>query len=244
MKIRIYLLCYMEIEDEFANVASLIGDRVRAILLWSLLDGKAFTATELAISANISRQSVSNHLSKLMGGNLVSVEKQGRHRYFRLADEKIAQVIESMASLIPDQKLEVKKNVTAPQLAFSRTCYDHLAGKLSIQIVTSLIAQKIIAAKGNFFDVTHFGMDWFEKIGINIADLKKKKRSFAHKCLDWTERKHHIAGALGAAILQKFLEQDWVRKKRNTREIIVTPLGEDYLYRELKIKSRYNQYYQ
>lgn len=227
----------MEVENEFSQIASLIGDKTRSIMLWSLLDGNAYTATELAISANTSRQSVSNHLSKLIGANLVSVEKQGRHRYFRLANEQIAQVIESMASLIPNQIVEIKKSADAQKLAFARTCYDHLAGKLAIEIVTSLTKQKIIILNGHLFEVTDFGMEWFEKIGIDIDSLKEKKRSFAHKCLDWTERKHHIAGALGAAILEKFLEKDWIRRKQNTREIVITALGERKLSSELKITA-------
>ncbi|TJY36047.1 ArsR/SmtB family transcription factor [Pontimicrobium aquaticum] len=225
----------MEVENQFSKIASLIGDKTRSIMLWSLLDGKAYTATELAVSANITRQSASNHLSKLMEAKLILVEKQGRHRYFRLANEKVAQVIESMASLILDEKIEIKKSAEAKKLAFARTCYDHLAGKLSVEIVTSLMEQKIITLNDNSFEITDYGKDWFVELGINVESLKNEKRSFAHKCLDWTERRHHIAGALGAAILKNFLEKDWIRRKQNTREVIVTSLGESMLSEKLKI---------
>lgn len=230
----------MEHENEFSKVASLIGDKTRSIILWSLLDGKAYTATELAVFANISRQSVSNHLSKLIGADLVMAEKQGRYRYFRLTNEQVAQVIESMASLIPNKKIEIKKSAEVQKLSFARTCYDHLAGKLSIELVTSLLEKKIIVLKGKAFDVTDFGKDWFGELGIDIDTLKTKKRSFGHKCMDWTERKHHIAGALGAAILENFLKNDWLRRKRNTREILITSLGEIKLFDKLKITA-YNR---
>ena len=230
-------LCRMEVENRFSQIASLIGDKTRSVLLWSLLDGKAYTATELAIYANISRQSVSNHLSKLIEANLINVEKQGRHRYFRITNEQVAQVIESMASLIPKQKIEINKSAEAQKLAFARTCYDHLAGKLSIEIANSLVKQKIIVLNNNYFEVTDFGKLWFEKLGIDTDDLKNRKRSFAHKCLDWTERKHHIAGALGAAILENFLKKDWIRRKQNTREVMVTSLGERMLSEKLNITA-------
>jgi len=216
----------MEVEDDFSKIATLIGDKARSIMLWSLLDGKAYTATELAVSANISRQSVSNHLSKLMKAKLVAVEKQGRQRYYRLASEQVAQVIESMASLIPNQKVETRKSPEAQKLAFARTCYDHLAGKLSVELVTSLIEKNVIILCENDYQVTDFGKNWFEELGIEIDALRTKRRSFAHKCMDWTERKHHIAGALGAAILEHFLKNDWIRRKQNTREIVLTALGE------------------
>lgn len=228
----------MEIENRLPQIASLIGDKTRSLLLWSLLDGKAYTATELAIAANTSRQSTSNHLSKLIEAKLITVEKQGRHRYFQLANEQIAQVIESMASLIPYQEIEIVRSGKAQKLAFARTCYDHLAGTLSIQIVNSLVEQKIIHWNKNHFVVNNFGRLWFKELGIDIDYLKGKKRSFANKCLDWTERKHHIGGALGAAILEKFLEKDWIRKKRNTREVVITTLGEKILSEKFGITTR------
>lgn len=227
----------MEVENQFTKVASLIGDKVRSVILWSLLDGKAYTATELSTFSNSSRQSVSNHLSKLIEAELISVEKQGRHRYFRLANEQVAQVIESLASLIPNHKMEIKKNKEAQKLASARTCYDHLAGKLSIEIKNALVKQELIILTDNIYEITDKGNNWFKKFGINIADLKLKKRSFAHPCLDWTEREHHIAGALGTAILEICLKNDWIRRKQNSREIIITALGEKKLQEELKIST-------
>lgn len=226
--------------DEFSKIASLIGDKGRAVMLWSLLDGKAYTATELATFANVSRQSVSNQLSLLLEANLVAVEKQGRYRYFRLANEHVAKVIESMGSLIPNQKAEIKMTAEAQKLAFARTCYDHMAGQISVALVEFLKEKEIVILKGEAFEVTKTGHDWFSELGIDVTTLTAKKRSFAHKCLDWTERKHHIAGALGAAILEKFLKKDWVRRKPNTRELLITPLGELKLFDELKLMKALN----
>ena len=225
----------MELENQFTKVTSLIGDKVRSVILWSLLDGKAYTATELSTFSNSSRQSVSNHLSKLIEAELISVEKQGRHRYFRLANEQVAQVIESLASLIPNHQIEIKKTKEAQMLATARTCYDHLAGKLSIEIKNALLEQELITLSNNVYEVTERGENWFKKFGIDIDILKQKKRSFAHPCLDWTEREHHIAGALGKAILEICLKNDWVRRKNNSREIIITTLGKKKLKEELKI---------
>lgn len=208
--------------------------------MWSLLDGKAYTATELSIIADTTRQPISNHLSRLLEANLVVVEKQGRHRYFRLANEKVAQVIESMAGLIPDQKMAFRKSAEAQKLGYAGTCYDHLAGKLSIDLLNTLVEKEIFIAQGNLFDVTDPGKSWLKGLGIDIATLQNKKRSFAHPCMDWTERRHHLAGALGAALLETFLQKDWIRRKQATRELLITTLGETKLFGELGLPYHNN----
>ncbi|MCK0192724.1 metalloregulator ArsR/SmtB family transcription factor [Arenibacter sp. F20364] len=216
----------MDIEDKFGYIATLLGDKARAIMLWSLLDGKAYTATELAICANISKQSASNHLAKLLEAQLLAVEKQGRHRYYRLANPRVAQVIESMASLIPDSQIKsINTKPKSQNIVYARTCYDHLAGELGVKITSALIKNNILTQNDNKYIVTTYGLKWFSALNINIAELKLKKRSFAHKCLDWTERRHHLAGSLGAALLEYMICNDWIRKKNNTREVLITSLG-------------------
>ncbi|WP_262708964.1 ArsR/SmtB family transcription factor [Tenacibaculum caenipelagi] len=213
----------------------MLGDKSRSIILWNLLDGRAYTATELAASANISLQSASNHLKKMTSANLLTVEKQGRHRYFKLANNEVAQVIESMASLISVDK-DYKK-IKSPQLndfTYARTCYDHLAGKLGVKLTTSLLDNEIIKISGKDYKVTESGQEWFQKIGVDIHTIQQKKRSFAHQCLDWSERKHHIAGALGASLLQLMIEKDWIRKKANSREVFITSAG------KIELKNRLN----
>lgn len=226
----------MEIENKFGYIATLLGDKARAIMLWSLLDGKAYTATELSICANISRQSTSNHLAKLIESKLLIVEKQGRHRYYRLANAKVAQVIESMASLIPDAQIKlINTKPNSQDITYARTCYDHLAGELGVKITDALVKQKIIKPIDKKYIVTTFGVKWFSNLDISIDELKLKKRSFAHKCLDWTERRHHLAGSLGTALLEYMICNDWIRKKKNTRAVLVTSLGAKELSDRLKL---------
>ena len=207
------------------------------MILWNLLDGRAYTATELAISANISLQSASNHLKKMVSANILSVEKQGRHRYFKYANAEVAKVIESMASLISISN--DYKRIKQPQLnnfTYARTCYDHLAGNLGVKITQSLIENKIIEVSEKEYKVTEFGKKWFLDIGINTDLLKIQKRSFAHQCLDWSERKHHIAGALGASLLEKMIEKNWIRKKQNSREVMLTSYGREELKNRLDLE--------
>ena len=224
----------MGFEEGLGKVAALLGDKARAIMLWSLLDGKAYTATELANCADISRQSASNHLSQLIEAEMLAVEKQGRHRYFRLANEQVAHAIESMASLIPDAQLyQIKAKSVSQELSFARTCYDHLAGTLGVAITEALVQKGHINPVGNDYQVTASGIEWFVRLDIDLESLKLKKRRFCHKCLDWTERKHHMAGSLGKALLESMLAKDWIRRKQNTREILITPMGKKELNERL-----------
>ncbi len=215
------------LENRFGEIASLFGNRPRAIMLWCLLDGKAYTATELALSADISFQSASNHLLKLVKGNLLKVENQGRHRYYTFANPEVARVVESMASLIPDHRHLERKKIRVPEtLAYARTCYDHLAGSLGVKITKALLDQGILLKNNSkAYILSNKGRSWFKEIEIDTDKLKRHKRSFAHPCLDWSERTHHLAGALGAAILDVCLRNDWIRRKRDSREIIITSQG-------------------
>lgn len=215
-----------EFEIQFSEISALLGNKPLSTMLWNLLDGRAYTATELSLCAEISAQSASNHLTKLVDADLLTVEKQGRHRYYRFSNPDVARVVESMASLLPisRNRKKVKKPEPTGEL-FVRTCYDHLAGKVGVDITNSLIDNGLIEAVGTKYDVTYLGESWFQSIGIDINELKSQKRSFAHPCLDWSERKHHLAGALGAAILEVMLNNDWIKKSNNSRELIITPKG-------------------
>jgi len=224
-----------DIEHQFTQLASLLGDRSRALMLWNLLDGRAYTATELAICANTSPQAASNHLAKLVNAQLLSVEKQGRHRYYRYHSDEVAQVIESLASLIPNLP-QHKPRPVAVGVTYARTCYDHLAGKAGVKITEGLVARQVLAITDQQYVVTEaVGKSWFHSLGIDVDLLQRQKRSFARKCLDWSERKHHLAGALGAALLQVMLDKQWVRKKVHTREVTITQIGRIALEKELGI---------
>jgi DNA-binding transcriptional ArsR family regulator len=215
-----------EFENQFSEIASLLGDKSRAVMLWCLLDGRAYTASELAICANISAQSASNHLAKMMNANMLAVEKQGRHRFYRYASPEVAQVIESMASLVTlrDEYKRLRKPAQT-DFTYARTCYDHLAGKFGVDLTTSLVHNNILRIDEKRYAVTPEGTVWFQSIGVNPEHCKSQKRSFAHQCLDWSERKHHLAGFLGASLLDGLLKKDWIRRKQFSREIIITPNG-------------------
>lgn len=222
-------------EDQFIKTASLIGDPTRALIMWTLLDGKAFTATELAIAASTSPQNVSMHLAKLLDAGLLAVEKQGRHKYYRFSNKEVAYAIEAMASLIPPaipQKKNAEKHLP---IKHCRTCYDHLAGKIGVAVAESLLEQNIILNSDTKFEVSPEGVKWFSDFGINLEDLKKQRRLFLKPCLDWSERKNHIAGSLGASLLDKMLADDWLRRTKDSRAIQITGKGEKELFRYFKI---------
>lgn len=215
----------MDEEQKFITNALIIGEQARASMLWGLLDGKAYTATELAVIANISRQSASNHLSKMLDSGLLIAVQQGRHRYYSFANDDVAYAIESLANLIPEFKLKKTKIDTKEKkgIYFARTCYDHLAGELAVKITGALIDNKFIIATGDQFTLSEKGSKYFTTLGINIEDLKKNRRAVTRACLDWTERRNHLAGSLGAELLNLMLKKDLIRRVKNSREIIITP---------------------
>ncbi|HVV07449.1 MAG TPA: helix-turn-helix transcriptional regulator [Puia sp.] len=227
-------------EDQFSRIASLIGDPVRGRVLWTLMDGKAYTATELAIRADTTRPNLSMHLRKLSDAGLLNVEIQGRHRYYTFSRPEIAYALEAMANLLPERervRTPPAGNNVCPSdnepparsvqpIAYCRHCYDHLAGRVSVQVTESLVRQKLLVHREKEFEVTAAGVKWFEALGIDCAGLKQQRRSFSRVCLDWTERKHHLAGSLGAALLEKMLRSHWLRPGTDPRVFIVTGKGQ------------------
>jgi len=223
-------------EDQFIKTASLIGDPTRASILWTLMDGRAFTATELAVSVNTSPQNISMHLGKLLDADLLCVEKQGRHKYYRFSNKEVAYALEAMASLVPKPEVASKnKTENYPPIKFCRTCYDHLAGKIGVALTDSLLEQKIIVNQNNTFEISSDGKKWFSDFGINLEEAQKQKRIFLKPCLDWSERRNHIAGSIGTLLFNKMLKEDWLRKTENSRAITVTGKGEKELLKYFKI---------
>ena len=223
-------------EDQFIKTVSLIGDPTRASILWTLLDGRAFTATELAVAVNTSPQNISMHLRKLLDADLLCVEKQGRHKYYRFSNKEVAYALEGMANLVPKPKVSSNnKTENYSPIKFCRTCYDHLAGKIGVALSDSLLEQKIIVHTNNGFEISPSGKNWLTDFGINLEEAQKQKRIFLKPCLDWSERRNHIAGSFGALLLNKMLEQDWIRRTSNSRAIIITGKGEKELLKHFKI---------
>lgn len=223
-------------EAEFSTVAALIGDPVRSKIMWALLDARAYTAIELATYTGTTPSNISMHLAKLVQAGLLSVEKQGRHRYYNYAHPGIAHAIEAMASLItgPDRPLQ-KHHVDDP-VKYCRSCYDHLAGKVGVMLAESMLRQEIMIRSGSEFEVSPVGEAFLMKLDIDVTGLKKQKRSFARPCLDWSERKPHLAGSLGAALLEQFISKGWMRRISHSRAIVITGKGREALLANFNIE--------
>lgn len=223
-------------EKEIGYITALIGDPVRTNILWTLLDNRAYTATELAITADTSPQNISMHLKKLIQADLLCVESQGRHKYYRLSRPEVAYAIEAMGNLLPvQQHRRIINNKDNNAIRYCRTCYDHLAGKVGVLITEALLQQEIIERDVNIYNVTKKGQQFFNDLEIDINNLKKYRRTFAKPCLDWSERKHHLAGSLGSTLLDKMLLLDLIRRTKNSRAIIVTSKGQLHLYERFKV---------
>ena len=224
----------MDTHLDLATVAALIGNPARAAMLSDLLSGSALTATELAARAEIAPSTASEHLARLVDGRLIAVEAQGRHRYYRLASNDVARLLEALGAYAPVTPPDHARHVPA-DLRFARTCYDHLAGHLGVAIRDALVARGHIAEAGAEHTVTASGDRWFATFGIDLETARASRRSFARRCLDWSERRPHLAGALGAALLRRMLERDWLVQVPGERQVILTPDGQHGLARDLGI---------
>ena len=195
-------------------VASLVGDPARANILTALMTGRALTASELARQAGVTPQTASSHLSKLETGGLIEQEKQGRHRYYRLADPDVAGVLEGLAALAARAgHLRVRTGPKDPALRRARVCYDHLAGDLGVQMLDSLRRQKLVRQHKHDIELTSEGARFLESaLQIDAGALAHPRRPVCKACLDWSERRHHLAGTLGAALMQRFTELKWAAR--------------------------------
>ena len=228
----------MGAEPDITNIAALLADPSRAAMLLALLDKDALPASELAHKAYVSPQTASAHLSKLVAGNLIVVERHGRHRYYRLANENVGRFIETLATIAPPPRILAASELDeeAKAIRYARTCYDHLAGKVAVQISHSLERQTLLTRSGNNFEATPEGEKWFKKLRIDVAELRHGRRPFALQCLDWSERRYHIAGLLGAALLERFFVLNYIARTRNPRCIRVTIEGKKALNRLLNLQ--------
>jgi DNA-binding transcriptional ArsR family regulator len=215
-----------------ARIAALIGDPARANILTALTGGAALTASELTLEAGVTKQTASSHLSKLAEAGLLTIEKQGRHRYYRLADDDIAQLLESLMGLAArGRQTRVRPGPKEPALRHARVCYDHLAGDLGVALYDGLVAQRIVNVKDGSPRVTKNGEEALAGFGIDVADLARGPRPLCRACLDWSVRRHHLAGALGSALLDRFIQLGWARRRRDSRIVDFSPTGEAGLRR-------------
>ncbi|MFD2034015.1 ArsR/SmtB family transcription factor [Belliella marina] len=221
----------MDVEDKFISISALICEPTRARMLWNLLDGRAYTASELSIVANTSPTSASNHLSKLLEAEIVKVEIQGRHRYYSLSNSEVAYAVEGLANLANNNLTKiVRKEPKKNGIKYCRTCYDHLAGFVGVKIVETLEAKGYVTKSKNNYLVSEKGWEWFLFFNILKEDLTNNRRPVTRQCLDWSERRPHLAGLLGAEFLNKMLERKWFKKVEFSRELVITGKGRQELY--------------
>jgi len=218
----------MSTYPNFAYIAGLIGDPTRAAILNSLLDGRALPASELAYMARVSPQTASAHLAKLVEGGLLGVETQGRHRYYRLASVQVAQVLEALSTMAPPvQVRSLRQSDQLKEVRHARTCYDHLAGHLGVEVTRQLLERKLIAQTDDGYEVTTAGEGWFQRFGIDLDAIRQKRRALARPCLDWSERRYHLAGTLGTAFTKRLFELELITRAATSRAVYVTEKGKE-----------------
>lgn len=212
---------------DLAEVGALVGDPARANILTALMDGRALTATELAYLAGVAPQTASGHLAKLAGANLLALTKQGRHRYYRLSSPEVGHMLEGILAVaalhLPPRRRTASR--IDEEMRTARTCYDHIAGRLGVGIADALTAEGHILLAEDGGEVTPVGADFLAGLGVDLAARKGSTRAYCRSCLDWSERRPHIAGLLGAAMCRRFFDLGWVERRRDTRALTISAVG-------------------
>jgi DNA-binding transcriptional ArsR family regulator len=241
---------------EISKVGALLADSARTAIIIALCEETALPAGELAERASISPSTTSIHLARLMDAGWISLEQHGRHHYYRLASPQLKQLLKQAMSAAPhashnsqhiakiqqtplsaQHPAQFPQTPASPQrtqhphdsLRLARTCYDHLAGKLGVSLTDALLKQDALEVSEKDFKLTAKGSILLQNLGVDVTTASKQRRAFAHRCLDWTERRDHLGGALGAAICAKWLEQGWVQRQDNSRALLITSTGEAQL---------------
>lgn len=247
----------MKGDADIAAVAGLIGDRTRARVLLALGDGRALAASVLATEAGVSASTISEHLGKLLDAGLLSVESHGRHRYYRLSGPRVARLLESLAELSPASPVtSLRQGTRANALRSGRYCYDHLAGRLGVGIMRSLLDRGVLTGGDGHFDPAHAvkdrlsatghdvdyrltpeGESWVVAFGVDLDALRARRRPLIRYCTDWTEQRHHLAGALGAALAEAMVQRAWIERARNGRAVTLTAAGRRGLREHLDIET-------
>jgi DNA-binding transcriptional ArsR family regulator len=216
----------MKVGPDIATVAALLGDPARANMLTALLSGQALTAGELAREAGVTAQTASSHLAKLEAGGLLGQRKQGRHRYYALSGEDVAGVLEALMGLAARTgHTRVRTGPKEPALRRARVCYDHLAGDMAVAMLEHLVARGLIAEQDEALTLTPLGKTFMEALGLDLPALAVARRPLCKGCLDWSVRRTHLAGSLGAALLDRFYGLGWASREPGTRLVSFTPRG-------------------
>jgi DNA-binding transcriptional ArsR family regulator len=226
-------------EADFVKVGRMLASPARSAIVNALSDGRAMTATELARIASVGPSTASEHLAELVGAGLLRVAADGRHRYFTLAGPDVATALEALAQICPPLPVRsLRASVSARPLGFARTCYDHLAGTLGVAVLDALLATRWLAAGDGGFAVTDRGEHALAGLGVDVPELRARRRALARPCLDWTVRRPHLAGALGAAVTASLLERRWLERQTGRRALVLTPAGEAGLREILGVDAR------
>jgi len=215
-----------------SRIGALLADPGRAAMLWALMDGSARPAGELTMIAGLSPSAASAHLARLTDGGLLSAEVRGRHRYFRIASPEIAASIEALANVAQvsaPQRAAPRPARTVPvEMRYARTCYDHMAGELSVRMFERMLERGLLTQHGASLDATSEGAARFADWGIDLSAQQSRRRRFACTCPDWSVRRPHLGGALGAALLDTWSAHGWVERTGRPRVLRVTPAGQQY----------------
>jgi DNA-binding transcriptional ArsR family regulator len=212
-----------------AELGGVIGDPARAMMLCALLDGRGHSATELSLAAGVMPQTASWHLAKLADGQLITAERRGRNRYFRLASPLVAQALEAMMAIAITGSHPPRSHVLSEHeqaLRDARTCYDHFAGRLGVALTEAFIKRKLIVLSEDGGLVTPRGAGLLSSFGINLSAMQQSRRPFCRSCLDWSEQKPHLAGAVAAAFATRCFDLGWVQRLPHTRAVAITPVGD------------------
>jgi DNA-binding transcriptional ArsR family regulator len=220
---------------DISEPAALIGDATRASFLMALSEADALPASELARRASVTASTASIQLAKLVQGGLLTVEQHGRHRYYALADPAIATAIESLAVIAPQRPpRSLRQSRIGADLQAARTCYDHLAGALGVSLFDALLKERLLTKE---LEPTKKGARRLADLGVDVEAAASGRRAFARRCLDWSERRHHLSGALGAALATRFFDLGWIERLPSSRAVRITPTGETELQHELGIDA-------
>ncbi|MGH7922158.1 MAG: ArsR/SmtB family transcription factor [Candidatus Dormibacteraceae bacterium] len=238
---------------DLAALGSLLADPGRCRILLALDDGRALPAGRLAREAGVSAATASSHLRKLQEGSLLRVERDGRNRFYRLAGPQVGRLLEAMVEMAPPQAIRsLRQQVRAEAMRAARTCYDHLAGRLGVEVMRSMLdTERLTGGDGSFdagratldrhsgygrdvdYCVTADGWAFLEELGVQVSP----GRAAVRYCVDWTEQRHHLGGAVGAGLLSRFFELDWIRRSARTRAVEVTPQGRTGLARSFGVET-------
>ena len=208
-----------------AEIAALLGDPARANMLSALMDGGALSAGDLAFAAHVTAQTASAHLAKLVEAQLLACEKRGRHRYFRLASAEVARMLEEIMSVAVTRTPRYRPAWMRDEaLRSARTCYDHLAGRLGVALTESLVARQYVLLDEDGGAVTEKGAQFFAELGLELPGIGKRRR-FCRPCVDWSERRPHLGGAVGAALAQYCFSAGWIERIKDSRAVAITASG-------------------